>query len=192
MSAQALAERARLEVPTVSKLLKQLAQAGLVASSRGINGGYRLARAPERITIADIVTAMEGPIGMTECSAHAGLCDHEPHCGVRVNWQRINQAIAERARERDARRHAATAAEAARVDSDARRAIETEHGHRTHPDRERASRTRRTTPDAVDGRDQPPLRRGLRHRHRKRERCRRASARTSCARSRRARTNPNG
>jgi len=93
-SAQALSERARLELPTVSKLLKQLAQAGLVASTRGINGGYRLARPPERITIADIVTAMEGPIGMTECSAHAGLCDHEPHCGVRVNWQRINQAIA--------------------------------------------------------------------------------------------------
>ena len=44
--------------------------------------------------IADIVTAMEGPIGMTECSAHAGSCGHEPHCGVRVNWQRINQAIA--------------------------------------------------------------------------------------------------
>ncbi|HVV95511.1 MAG TPA: SUF system Fe-S cluster assembly regulator [Rhodanobacteraceae bacterium] len=94
MSAQALAERARLELPTVSKLLKQLAQAGLVASTRGINGGYRLARAPDRITIADIVTAMEGPIGMTECSAHAGLCGHEPHCGVRVNWQRISHAIA--------------------------------------------------------------------------------------------------
>ena len=94
LSAQSLAERARLEVPTVSKLLKQLAQADLVVSTRGINGGYRLARAPERITIADIVTAMEGPIGMTECSAHAGSCDHELHCGVRVNWQRINQAIA--------------------------------------------------------------------------------------------------
>jgi FeS assembly SUF system regulator len=94
MSAQVLAERARLEVPTVSKLLKQLAQAGLVASSRGINGGYRLTRVPERISIADVVIAMEGPIGMTECSAHAGLCGHEPHCGVRVNWQRINQAIA--------------------------------------------------------------------------------------------------
>ncbi len=94
LSAQSLAERARLEVPTVSKLLKQLAQADLVVSTRGINGGYRLARAPERISIADIVTAMEGPIGMTECSAHAGLCDHETHCGVRVNWQRINLAIA--------------------------------------------------------------------------------------------------
>jgi len=94
LSAQALSERAHLEVPTVSKLLKQLAQAELVVSTRGNLGGYRLARAPAQITIAEIVTAMEGPIGMTECSAQAGLCGHEPHCGVRVNWQRISQAIA--------------------------------------------------------------------------------------------------
>ncbi|HEX7914523.1 Rrf2 family transcriptional regulator, partial [Rudaea sp.] len=44
-SAQALAERVHLELPTVSKLLKQLAQAELVESFRGVNGGYRLARA---------------------------------------------------------------------------------------------------------------------------------------------------
>jgi FeS assembly SUF system regulator len=94
LSAQDVAARARLELPTVSKLLKQLAHGELVDSFRGVNGGYRLAREPERITIAQIVTAMEGPIGMTECSAHIGLCDHESHCGVRVNWQRINQAIA--------------------------------------------------------------------------------------------------
>jgi FeS assembly SUF system regulator len=94
LSAQDVAVRARLELPTVSKLLKQLAHAGLVESFRGVNGGYRLAREAEHITIAQIVTAMEGPIGMTECSAHVGLCDHESHCGVRVNWQRINQAIA--------------------------------------------------------------------------------------------------
>ncbi|MGA9342827.1 MAG: SUF system Fe-S cluster assembly regulator [Rhodanobacteraceae bacterium] len=94
-SAQRLAEDAHLELPTVSKLLKQLAQAGLVTSTRGINGGYRLARRAERISVADIVTAMEGPIGMTECSVKAGLCGHEPHCGVRVNWQRINHAIAD-------------------------------------------------------------------------------------------------
>ena len=94
LSAQQLAERARLELPTVSKLLKQLAHASLVTSFRGGNGGYRLARAPQAITVAEIVTAMEGPIGMTECSAHSGQCGHEAHCGVRVNWQRISQAIA--------------------------------------------------------------------------------------------------
>jgi FeS assembly SUF system regulator len=93
LSAQALAERARLEVPTVSKLLKQLAHAGLIESFRGVNGGYRLARAAQDISVAEIVIAMEGPIGMTECGAHPGQCDHERHCGVRGNWQRINQAI---------------------------------------------------------------------------------------------------
>lgn len=94
-SAQAIAERAHLEVPTASKLLKQLAHANLVQSFRGVNGGYKLARGPEAISIADIVIAMEGPIGMTECSAQSGLCEHEAHCGVRVNWQYINRAIAQ-------------------------------------------------------------------------------------------------
>ncbi|WP_440222155.1 SUF system Fe-S cluster assembly regulator [Dokdonella sp. MW10] len=93
LSAQQLAERAQLEVPTVSKLLKQLAHAGLVASFRGVNGGYRLARLPSAISVAEIVTAIEGPIGMTECSVHSGQCGREPHCGVRVNWQRISHAI---------------------------------------------------------------------------------------------------
>ncbi len=95
VSAQDLAARVHLELPTVSKLLKQLAHAGLVDSFRGVNGGYRLARKPREISIAEIVIAMEGPIGMTQCSAQAGLCEHETHCGVRVNWQRINQAIAD-------------------------------------------------------------------------------------------------
>jgi FeS assembly SUF system regulator len=92
-SAAALAERARLEQPTAAKVLKLLAQAGLVTSQRGTAGGYRLAHAPEAITVADIVGAIEGPFGMTECSVHSGLCDHESHCGVRGNWRRISEAV---------------------------------------------------------------------------------------------------
>ncbi len=92
-SAQDLAARAHLELPTVSKLLKQLAQAELVVSFRGVNGGYRLARAPEQISLADILIAMEGPFGMTECSAHVGACGHEVHCGVRGNWRRVSDVI---------------------------------------------------------------------------------------------------
>jgi len=92
-SAFALAERARLELPTVSKLLKQLSQAGLVDSFRGVNGGYRLARAAEQISLAEILVAIEGPFGMTECSAHSGTCNRESHCGVRGNWRRISDVI---------------------------------------------------------------------------------------------------
>ena len=92
-SASDLAERAQIELPTVSKLLKQLAGAGLIESRRGVNGGYRLARPARDISVLDIVTAIEGPIGMTECCTESGLCDHESHCGVRVNWLRISEAI---------------------------------------------------------------------------------------------------
>ena len=94
-SATGLAERARLESTTVSKLLKTLAHAGLVAGQRGVHGGYRLARAPGDITLMQIVEAMEGPLGMTECSVHEGNCGIEDHCGVRANWRRVNDVVAE-------------------------------------------------------------------------------------------------
>ena len=95
LSAADLAERAGLEMPTVAKLLKPLAQAGLVEGFRGTNGGYRLARAASQISLVEIVEAMEGPLGMTECSVHAGACGIEHSCGVRANWRRINDVVAD-------------------------------------------------------------------------------------------------
>lgn len=91
--ASELAAATRLPPTTVSKLLKQLGRAGLVASTRGAAGGFRLARAPAAISVADIVAALEGPIGITECAAHGSTCSVEPHCGTRASWQLINRAI---------------------------------------------------------------------------------------------------
>ncbi len=95
LSAAGLAERARLELPTVSKVLKPLAHAGLVESFRGSNGGYRLARPAEAIRLIEIVEAIEGPLGVTECSGEHSACELESHCGVRGNWRHINQVVAE-------------------------------------------------------------------------------------------------
>lgn len=88
-----IADETRLELPTVSKLLKALGQATLVESFRGVNGGYRLARAPSDISLAEIVEAMEGPIGMTECSLAEGHCDRESQCGVRGSWQLVSSVL---------------------------------------------------------------------------------------------------
>ena len=95
LSAPELAERAGLEPPTVAKVLKPLAAAGLVSGFRGANGGYRLARPAEAISLIAIVEAMEGPLGMTECSLHDGQCGIEQSCGVRANWRRINDVVAD-------------------------------------------------------------------------------------------------
>ena len=67
-------------------------QPGAVHSAAG---GYRLARAPEAITLIEIVEAMEGPLAVTECSLHGGQCGRETHCGVRANWRRINDVVLE-------------------------------------------------------------------------------------------------
>ncbi|MEO6365877.1 MAG: SUF system Fe-S cluster assembly regulator [Luteimonas sp.] len=95
LSAAGLAEQAGLEVPTVAKVLKPLAQAGLVEAFRGVNGGYRLARDANAISLIEIVEAIEGPLGMTECSVHSGQCGIEHSCGVRANWRRINDVVAD-------------------------------------------------------------------------------------------------
>jgi FeS assembly SUF system regulator len=92
-AAAELAERTRLTRPTVSKVLKGLQRAGLVISSRGAQGGYRLARAPVDITAAQILDVFEGPIAITECSSASSQCGIERLCRVGGAWQRINAAI---------------------------------------------------------------------------------------------------
>ena len=95
LSAAELADLAGLEVPTVSKLLKPLAQAGLVDGFRGVHGGYRLSRPATQISLVEIVEAMEGPLAMTECSLDHGECGISHQCGVRANWRRINDVVAD-------------------------------------------------------------------------------------------------
>jgi FeS assembly SUF system regulator len=94
MSAQALAERVRVETPTASKVLKLLANAGLLESTRGPSGGYRVNRSATEISVAEVISAIEGPIAMTECSVEQGLCSQEDQCELRGNWQRISLAVA--------------------------------------------------------------------------------------------------
>jgi FeS assembly SUF system regulator len=93
LSAHVLADRIRVEVPTASKALKLLAGAGLLSSYRGANGGYRVTRPASRISVAEIIAAIEGPIAMTECSVEVGLCHQEDSCHLRSNWQRISMAV---------------------------------------------------------------------------------------------------
>jgi len=92
-TAAALAEQTRIAAPTVSKLLKQLHRAGLVTSTRGLHGGYQLARPASQISAAAILEALEGPVALTDCAAGHGNCEIEETCRVGRVWQRLNLAI---------------------------------------------------------------------------------------------------
>jgi len=93
-AAPELARDCGIPAPTVSKILKALARHALVTSHRGLNGGYRLARQPDQITVAQVMAAIEGPLSMTECSGKGRkCCELESRCAVRDHWGAINQAI---------------------------------------------------------------------------------------------------
>lgn len=92
-AATELAIAGRVSVTTASKILKLLVRAGLLRSLRGARGGYALARPASEISLAQIIDALEGPPGLTECSVRDGLCAQEQWCTIRGNWQAVDRLI---------------------------------------------------------------------------------------------------
>lgn len=94
LSAAAVAARTGIPAPTVAKVMGLLTRGGLLASSRGVAGGFRLARMPAAISVADIVEAVEGPIALTNCQqGEVSACTLEGSCAVRPHWRPINVAV---------------------------------------------------------------------------------------------------
>lgn len=94
-AARDLADESNLPLPTVSKILKILLGRELLVSHRGVKGGYNLARLPQDISVAQVIEAIEGPIGLTECSSVSGNCDLLSFCPMRSNWAVISDAMRE-------------------------------------------------------------------------------------------------
>ncbi len=92
-SATRLALVTSIPKPTVSKILKQLCDADLVTSLRGAHGGYVLKDAPYDISVAAVITAVDGAFAMTECNLVDSSCRLSEHCSLRANWQFINSKV---------------------------------------------------------------------------------------------------
>lgn len=101
-SARSAAEQAHLPLPAVKKVLKCLAQHGLVVSQRGTQGGYRLQRPATQIALAEVIEAVEGPFALTDCGHGPGpaskshaedSCEHRDHCSIQTNLQRVNGIV---------------------------------------------------------------------------------------------------
>jgi Rrf2 family protein len=65
VSARAIAERFEIPLELLSKILQRLSRDGLIVAHRGVHGGYRLARSPDAISIADVAHAADGPLHLT-------------------------------------------------------------------------------------------------------------------------------
>jgi len=93
-TASGLSEKTGLPEPTVAKVLKLLAKGGLIASTRGVNGGYMLSRTPADINMADVITALEGPVQLTSCVGGTDdCCSHSINCTMKGKWNPVNDAM---------------------------------------------------------------------------------------------------
>ena len=81
----------------LEQLVVSLREAGLVVSTRGAHGGYELSRAPDAITMSQVLRALEGPIAPMFCASddpeHATTCDRSSRCTVNLLWVRVRDAI---------------------------------------------------------------------------------------------------
>lgn len=94
LNATLLADETGLPLPTVQKLVSKLSSAGLIESTRGTGGGFRLSRPPATISLADIVEAIEGPIAMTSCvDSGKHDCAVEDTCRVKPHMGAVNGAV---------------------------------------------------------------------------------------------------
>lgn len=89
-----LATTTSLPMPMVSKVLKLLARGNLLDSHRGVKGGYSLSRSSEMISLADIISALDGPIALTSClESSDNCCGIETNCYTKSYWTVVNNRV---------------------------------------------------------------------------------------------------
>lgn len=93
-TATGIAAATGIAEPTVAKVLKSLANAGLVEGVRGAHGGYRPRRGLAEVSLAEVIVALDGPIALTTCiDAGDTSCEAIGICAVRGRWGPVNEAI---------------------------------------------------------------------------------------------------
>lgn len=98
VSLRSIAEHQGISEHYLEQLMSTLRNAGLVTSVRGAQGGYMLSREPEKVTIGEIVTVMEGPIALVDClltsaESEDQCCAKACHCATRGIWEKVCDSI---------------------------------------------------------------------------------------------------
>jgi Rrf2 family transcriptional regulator, cysteine metabolism repressor len=96
ISLNEIASAEHLPLPYLEQIIAPLRVAGVVEATRGLHGGYRLARDPAHVTVGEVVRWLEGPIALVECTTEgyqAGACEREAGCTSRGVWKQVSDAI---------------------------------------------------------------------------------------------------
>ncbi len=86
-----IAKEKEIPKPFLSKILQKLSRAGIVKSYRGIKGGFGLAREPKKISLLDVIVAIEGSVAMNICAIDRRSCKFSDACAVHPVWVELKK-----------------------------------------------------------------------------------------------------
>lgn len=92
-SARDIAEQYDIPIELLAKVLQRLVRTGLLVSTQGTRGGYTLSRAPQSISVADVIQAIDGPLTVTACSTENNDCEQYSKCSIRDPLWQIRERI---------------------------------------------------------------------------------------------------
>ena len=93
-SAREIAGRFDIPLELMAKVLQRLSKKGILVSHQGTRGGYQLSRAADRISVADVIMAIDGPVMVVACSDEDESCDQYSKCNIRDPlWQLKNRIV---------------------------------------------------------------------------------------------------
>jgi Rrf2 family protein len=92
-SAAELAKELRIPGAFLRRILQRLGRSGIIRSTKGVGGGFELAMKPENILVSDIVTALQGPISISDCDLRAGICAMRGRCMLRRKLKAMEKRL---------------------------------------------------------------------------------------------------
>ena len=90
-----ICETQKIPSSFMAKILRSLVRAQLLRSTRGVNGGFSLARPASQVTLLDILESIEGPLALTDCVPSPAECEHSMNCPANAVWARVQNSIKE-------------------------------------------------------------------------------------------------
>ena len=93
VSLNSIAERQSISEQYLEQIFSALRKSGIVESVRGAQGGYRLGRAAEKISVGDILRALEGSLNPVDCKTENACCDRYNTCIMKDVWNKVNDSI---------------------------------------------------------------------------------------------------
>jgi Rrf2 family protein len=94
-NAKDIATRFSLPPNLLAKILQNLSQSGIIEAQKGSGGGYRMARNPGDVTLAQVFESIEGPVHMVMCTSTDGCCSIEDRCTVKNGLTSLEQKFYE-------------------------------------------------------------------------------------------------